>query len=160
MIEFRFTNVWKEDHPLERSTDIATRIGADFRIVDLEFGRVLVRIDWMPVIELAYHLLKWMRADPLTRADFDFVSIDSAEIGWVWIHKNIDYQFDPSNLDIYEVTRSEWKIGSIHQIEELEYWLTLDQLHQAISLFIDEVVSRVHWQLDIDIVPLLEDDRL
>ncbi|WP_116811504.1 hypothetical protein [Steroidobacter cummioxidans] len=91
-----------------------------------------------PVLELAYHLRKWVDVKPDQRADFNLDSMESSELGLVRILR----------------TDGGWSIGSCH--EQLKPPVKqLWEIDEAVTKFLEEVQRRCQDELKTDVREVL-----
>jgi hypothetical protein len=131
---FEFTNVRNERDEIRNEFDVLIGVTATFEI---RIGkRKLYGETMFPIVELAVALRRWMDGAMESGEAFEFISLESDEVGLVWIRPDQDG----------------WRIGSLCQeYAEPTIW-SHTEIREAIATFVDEVadwlVRSTDWRLE------------
>ncbi len=127
MIEIRFSGA-HVDRPVIRSRfDLLLGVVA---LIEIWIGnRLLYREEEFPIVELRAALTEWLAVGFLSRQDFEFQSMESDEVGLLWL------RHDPLG----------WRIGSIHQEFPAVDTLADEEIEPLVRRFVDDVDQ---WLLD------------
>jgi hypothetical protein len=142
MIAFRFQNGMLEG-VLRYREDLLMGVCADLEIVI--DGRVLLREQDFPIVELRTALAAWLREGLMNGTDFVHESVEHDEPGLVWIRRSPD---GPG-----------WRIGSIWQ-EQVENRTWSDtEIHAAVRNFVETVDQWVAAEFGVDVDSYLSETR-
>ena len=131
MISLSFSNV-RIDGPMPRSSwQRLLRIVADFTIT--RDGHEIFKEMEFPIVELAYHLQRWLNASAREHLPFNYESMESAEPALLW--------FRPVGGD--------WSVGYSDGL--LLSGLELRELERAVAGFVDRVLEEVPRQVGVDV---------
>lgn len=160
MIRFEFDEL----HRYPRGRDSAdyhmmTDVSARFWIVDENAGKNLADFSGLSIGEVAFNLLKWARTAPERLENYRYETVEDSIIGWITFTRNTEYVPADSKYDLTDyqkALKTEWKVGSIDQNYEMDYWITLDQLMIAIADYVERAVAAMKWRFSYEIAPILE----
>ncbi|HEV7680260.1 MAG TPA: hypothetical protein VGQ42_17000 [Candidatus Dormibacteraeota bacterium] len=93
----------------------------------------------VPILELAYHLHRWLSLAAPRHAPFAYESMESDEKEWLW--------FKPS--------RDQWAMGAGPTL--LLDGVSFDELTAAAKRFVDDVIRDVPPAVDVDAQGLISD---
>jgi len=123
-LTFRFDSL-ERGGAFDEHWEILLHVVADFSI--LIDSKVLYCEQQFCVVEFALEISRWMNQVHQTGEDFIYVSIESEEIGLVWIKSN----------------GSGWRIGSVHQEYEEANIFSLREIKGAAEKFIDQLEAEM-----------------
>jgi hypothetical protein len=142
-IEFRVGPMKFEPRSASVDLDAYDKLlGINAELEILAAGKSIYREPEMPIVELAAALSEWRQCFARGPCDFDYVTMESDERGFVWIHR----------------TDRGLRVGSIHQIAADETGSTAAAVLQAVDEFIDRVKRDVLSQLQVDVRDLIDAD--
>ncbi len=132
-----------EDATFEREAvraDYDLEIGVTATLSLRVSGRLVYREVMFPVVELRLALARWIEAGEAAE-DFEYVSMDSDETGWVWFRRQ------PSGA---------WRVGSVHQDEIALQEFEWAHLVAAVDRFVFDVDSWVEGHLQCRVADILD----
>jgi hypothetical protein len=137
MIQFVFDNIALNVKKIRNVDQLYVDVESDFTI--LVDGKPLYSESGFVTIELANDLAAWMALPSHSRPDFEFESLSTDEIGWVWIRRRNDC----------------WQIGSIRQNFFGPDDLSNVDLEAAITDFIQKLILAMKKQHNVNITKFL-----
>lgn len=137
MLSFDFTNAFLERAHVRTDYDLEIGVVADFEIMVRE--QVVYHEVLFPIVELRVALDRWVKNGSKS-PDFEFVSMESDEVGLVWLRRQ------PSG---------NWRVGSVHQdraaLEELEW----NEVRQGVIRYVEDVDSWVADHLGVSVTDFI-----
>ena len=132
----------------EHATFERDSIRADY---DLEIGvtatlslwassRLIYREVMFPIVELRIALARWMKSEEAAE-DFEFVSMESDEVGLVWFRRQLS---------------GAWRVGSVHQDELALQEFEWDHIVIAIEQYVSEVDQWVAANLGVRVTDVID----
>lgn len=117
------------DRPIDAPWSLLIDVEADFTI--RSDNAVVYSEQFVPVVELASHLVAWLRR--ASGDDFEWDSMSTPETGWVWIR----------------AVPGGWRVGSIHQPDQTLDPISETELQKLILGFRNHVYEQCTDRLDI-----------
>ena len=135
-LAFQFDSI-KQINRLKDDWEILLYIEADFFV--LVNSKILYSESYFCIVEFASALFKWLEKVDETGEDFIYESMDSEEIGLVWIEAN----------------ESVWRVGSVHQNHEETRTFNLDEVRNASKKFFFELSNSMLTKFNINLEAFL-----
>jgi hypothetical protein len=135
-LAFQFDSI-KQINELNDDWEIMLYIEADFFV--LVDSKVLYSEQYFCVVEFASALFRWLDKVDKTEEDFIYESMDSDEVGLVWIKQN----------------ESGWRVGSVHQNYEEARTFNLDEIKEACKKIFYDLNNELSAKFKIDLYNFL-----
>lgn len=94
-----------------------------------------------PIVELRVALDRWLHSPSASHSDFEFESMESDEVGLVWIRRQVS---------------GAWRAGSVHQDDLAPDEMRFDEIAEACEVFIDAVDAWTRDHLQIEVRDVVE----
>jgi hypothetical protein len=80
----------------------------------------------MNIVELAADLIDWVKITENERQDYHFESIDSEDVGIIWIKQTVRGLWKIGSVWKKVLTSREYKLNEINEVI-MDYWKTVKQ---------------------------------
>ncbi len=138
-IKFSFENI-KFLEPIKEDWQVLLRIESDFKIYVTE--SVLYQENYFNVVEFAHSISRWLIEAKSMPKDYYYETMDSDEVGFVWIKQKKD----------------KYQIGSIYQEFEENHFFTYSEIEESANAFIKELILNLPIQVSNKVKKMISYD--